>query len=211
MILKNLQLLKKPFNAIRRNIGKMEDGMDLKISSLAENDTWSSEELPKNSKAVPCKWVYKIKRSPIDSIDVYKARLVDKWFTQCYGINHEQTYRPVRKMGPVHSVLSIAANESMLLYPVWYFSVFLYGTLDEDIFMKQPEGYRDGTSGVCSLKLNGFKQASWCEIRYFGEVLSELTLITSEADSCSYVRHKNIKKLVVCLYVDGGFVAAADL
>lgn len=115
-----------------------KDGMDLKMSSLAEKDTWSLEKLPKNSKAVPCKWVYKIKRNPIDSIDVYKARLVGKWFNQCYGINHEETYRPVRKMGPVHSVRSIAANESMLLYPVWYFSVFLYGTLDEDIFMKQP-------------------------------------------------------------------------
>ncbi|GBM08701.1 hypothetical protein AVEN_52774-1 [Araneus ventricosus] len=52
--------------------------MSLEMSSLIENETWTLEELPKNSKAIPCK----IKKNPDGSIDKYKARLVAKGFTE---------------------------------------------------------------------------------------------------------------------------------
>ncbi|GBO32962.1 hypothetical protein AVEN_172950-1 [Araneus ventricosus] len=61
--------------------------MDVEMSSLIENETWTLEELPKNSKAIPCKWVYKIKKNPDGSIVKYIARLVAKGFTHRYGID----------------------------------------------------------------------------------------------------------------------------
>ncbi|GBO30829.1 Retrovirus-related Pol polyprotein from transposon TNT 1-94 [Araneus ventricosus] len=110
--------------------------MDVEMSSLIENETWTLEELPKNSKAIPCKWVYKIKKNPDGSIDKYKARLVAKGFTQRYGIDYEQTYRPVTKMATVRSILSIAANERMDLTQFDVCSALLYGKLDEAIYMQ---------------------------------------------------------------------------
>ncbi|GBL82718.1 Retrovirus-related Pol polyprotein from transposon TNT 1-94 [Araneus ventricosus] len=138
------------------------------MSSLIENETWTLEELAKNSKAIPCKWVYKIKKNPDGSIDKYKARLVAKGFTQRYGIDYEQTYSPVTKIATVRSILSIAANERMHLTQFDVCSAFLYGKLDEAIYMQQPEGYSDGTDRVYKLKrsLYGLKlslleQAFW--------------------------------------------------
>lgn len=48
--------------------------MDFEMSSLAKNETWTLEGLPKISKVIAC--VYNIKRDPNVSIDKCKARLV---------------------------------------------------------------------------------------------------------------------------------------
>ena len=58
-----------------------KNAIDLEMSSLTENETWTLEDMPKNFKAIPCKWVYKINRNPDGSIDKYKAKLVAKGFT----------------------------------------------------------------------------------------------------------------------------------
>ncbi|CAI7779133.1 unnamed protein product, partial [Closterium sp. NIES-53] len=40
-------------------------------------------------------------------------------------------------------------------------TAFLYGVVDEEIYMKQPEGYDDGSGRVCRLNkaIYGLKQA----------------------------------------------------
>jgi len=40
------------------------EAMNSEISSLNENETWTLEQLPSDRKAIPCKWVYKIKQKP---------------------------------------------------------------------------------------------------------------------------------------------------
>ncbi|GBN83806.1 Retrovirus-related Pol polyprotein from transposon TNT 1-94 [Araneus ventricosus] len=134
-----------------------ECAMYLEMSSLIE--TWTLEEIPKNSKAIPCKWVYKIKKIPYGSIDKYKARLVAKGYPYRHGIDFEQTYSPVTKTGSVRSILSIESNERMHLIQFYVCSVFLYDKLEEAIYMQQPEGYSDGSDRVCRLKcsLYGFE------------------------------------------------------
>lgn len=72
-------------------------------------------------------------------------RLVVKGFSQWYGIDYDQTFSPVARMATIRLFISIAASENMSLVQFDVSTVFLYGKLDEDIFMKQPEGYDDGT------------------------------------------------------------------
>jgi hypothetical protein len=40
-------------------------------------------------------WLYKIKCKGDGSIDIYKARLVEKGFKQQYDIDYEDTFNPV--------------------------------------------------------------------------------------------------------------------
>ncbi|KAH9307489.1 hypothetical protein KI387_035400, partial [Taxus chinensis] len=57
---------------------KWKHDMKEEIDALIKNKTWDLVELPKNSKSVGCKWVYKLKKGVDDVISKYKARLVAK-------------------------------------------------------------------------------------------------------------------------------------
>lgn len=105
--------------------------MNSEMTSLIENETWTLEELPNYVNVIPCKRVYKVKKNSEDSVDKFKTRLVAKRLTQQFGVDYEQTFSPVTKLGTVRSILSIAADEKMHLIPFGVCSTFLYGTQDE--------------------------------------------------------------------------------
>lgn len=196
-----------------KNSAEWRMAMDREIASLKENETYVLIDLPKGAKAIPCKWVYKTKTNPDGSIDKYKARLVVKGFSQRQGIDYNQTFSPVAKMGTIRSILSIAASKKMILAQFDVSTAFLYGNLEETIYMKQPEGYQDDTDRVCLLKksLFGLKQGPRCWFKRFGEFLLKLGFKVSEADPCLFIRERNDKKLILVLYVDDGLVGATDL
>jgi hypothetical protein len=54
--------------------------MDEEMVVLDVNATWELVVLPKNKKAIGCKWVYKIKHNANGSMNTYKARLVTKGY-----------------------------------------------------------------------------------------------------------------------------------
>lgn len=189
-----------------------KQAMDNEMKSLEDNQTWELVNLPEGVKAIPSKWVYRVKTNPDGSIDKYKARLVIKGFNQRYGIDYKETFSPVAKMTTIRSMLSIAAREGLHLMQFDVSTAFLYGELEEAIYMKQPDGYRDNTNRVCKLKrsLYGLKQAPRCWAKRFGGFLLAKGFKSSHADQCLYIKEKNNKKMFVALYVDDGLVMATD-
>ena len=57
-----------------------DEAMNEEYRSLLANDTWDIVPLPKGSKLVRCKWVYKTKFGPDGKVDKHKARLLAKGF-----------------------------------------------------------------------------------------------------------------------------------
>ena len=167
--------------------------MQNEITSLKENQTWNLERLPRGRKAIPCKWIFKIKRNPDGSISKYKARLVAKGFNQKEGIDFSETFSPVSRLSTVRSVLSVAARDKLYLLQFDVSTAFLYGDLEEDIYMIQPEGCDDGSGRVCHLKrsLNGLKQAPRCWNKNFNDFLTKEGFKSSFADPCLYIRNRN--------------------
>lgn len=197
-------------NSDQRN--NWQKAMESEIQSLAENHTWELASLPAGKKAIPCKWIYKVKNNPDGSIERYKARLVIKGYSQKKGVDYEQTFSPVVRNSTIRTLLSVAASEKLYLMQFDVSTAFLYGDLDEEIYMEQPEGFSDDTGKVCRLKrsLYGLKQAPRCWNKRFASFLKKLGFRQSDADPCLFILEKNSKKIILALYVDDGIVVATD-
>ena len=97
-------------------------------------------ELHEGIKPIECKWIYKKKRGVNGKVETFKARLVEKGFTQKEGIDYEETFSPVAMLKSIRILLSIAAHFN---YEIWQMDVktaFLNGHLEECIYMMQPYG-----------------------------------------------------------------------
>ncbi|CAA7396194.1 unnamed protein product [Spirodela intermedia] len=128
--------------------------MDEEMMALQKNQTWEVMLLLKEKKTVGCRWVYMIKYKSNGTIERFKAWLVAKGFTQCYGIDYMETFASVAKMGIVSILISLAVHYgwSLLQYDVK--NTFLYGEILEKIYMELPLGYKDpnDTLKECRLK-----------------------------------------------------------
>ncbi|MCO5553310.1 hypothetical protein L7F22_006831 [Adiantum nelumboides] len=92
---------------------KWEQAMKSEMDSLHKNGTWDLVLLPKGKKALPCKWVYKMKVVPWDDKPKYKACLVAKGFKQEYGVDFDEIFLLVVKMKTLHMALGLVAHEDM--------------------------------------------------------------------------------------------------
>jgi len=188
----------------------MNDEMD----SLLSNHTWELADLPKEKKALHNKWVYRIKEEP-DGSKRYKARLVVKGFQQKEGVDYTEIFSPVVKMVTIRTVLGLVAQEDLHLQQMDVKTAFLHGDLDEEIYMKQPEGFeiKGKESLVCKLKrsLYGLKQAPRQWYKRFDNFIKGVGFLRCEADHCCYFKTLEESYLILLLYVDDMLIVGADL
>lgn len=127
------------------------DAIDDGVNSIVKNGTWRLVDLPPGKKVIDNRWVFKVKTNTDRSIDRYKARLVVRGFTQEYGVDYSETFSPVVKVN-VRLILAMAALEKLKLRQFDVKLAFLYGDLDEDVYMAQMIGYDDNSGKVCKLQ-----------------------------------------------------------
>ena len=120
---------------------KWEQAMQSEYNSIVANETWDLVELPKGKNALPCKWVYKKKYTAEDPEPKYKARLVAKGFKQQKGVDFDEIFSPVVKMTTLRTMLGLVAIQDMELVQMDVKTAFLHRDLDEDVYMKQLEGF----------------------------------------------------------------------
>jgi hypothetical protein len=66
-----------------------------------------------------CKWVFKKKLRPDGTIDKYKARLMDKDYTQKEGKDFFNTYLPVARLITIHVLLSFWLPHMVFSFIRW--------------------------------------------------------------------------------------------
>ena len=194
--------------------GFWTQAMDEELFSLLANDTYKLERLPAGFKAIPVKWVYKIKTDSNGNIERYKARLVAKGFMQREGVDFNDTYAPVSKHTTLRTLLSLVAALDLELRQLDVKTAFLNGELEEDIYMKQPPGYESGGPDmVCHLQraLYGLRQAPRAWYSKLKKVLEDIGFQASEADPGLFILHTKSGNTYMLVYVDDLLIAAKDL
>ncbi len=132
--------------------------------SLLRNQTWTLKPLPPSRSLIKSRWVLTIKPGVRGTEPRYKARLVAKGYSQRYGVDYEETFAPVAKQDTLRLILSFVAVYDLEMRQLDIKTTFLYGELEEELYLEQPEGFI--TAGqenmVCHLHkcLYGLKQAS---------------------------------------------------
>eukprot|EP01018_Ginkgo_biloba_P000724 Gb_02012 [translate_table: standard] len=140
-----------------------KNAMESEFDALVRNDTWTLMELPLDKDVIGTKWIYKTKYKSDGSIDKHKARLVAKGYAQQEGVDYTKTFAPVATMDTIKTVLVLAAQHGWISYQMDIKSAFLNGYVNEEIYVKQPQGFNiaGNENKVYKLKkaLYGFKQA----------------------------------------------------
>ena len=179
------------------------------FDSLVLNKTWYLVNPPPNRKILTNKWIFKIKRNENNEIDRFKARLVVRGFTQIENIDYNEIFSPVVRFDTIRIILTVSSILDLQLCQFDVKTAFLYGKIDTDIYMYQPEGFDDGSGRVCKLNksLYGLKQASRCWNSRFVEFVKSIGFQTSDSDPSLFLYRKREKLIVLALYVDDGLIA----
>ena len=93
----------------------------------------------------------------------YKAKLVAKGYAQKEGVDYNEVFSPFVKHSSIHILLALVVQFDLELVQLAVKTAFLYGDLNEEIYMTQPDGYKAAGKEhlACKLKksLYGLKQS----------------------------------------------------
>lgn len=99
--------------------------------SLILNKTWSISQIPPGRTAIKSRW-------SSNSSLVYVAQLLA---SKPDVIDYGETFSPVVKYDTLRVILSFVAANNLEMSQLDIKTAFLYGKLDEKIYLQQPEGF----------------------------------------------------------------------
>ncbi|GJU54201.1 putative ribonuclease H-like domain-containing protein [Tanacetum coccineum] len=89
------------------------------------------------------KWVFRNKKDERGIIVRNKARLVAQGYTQEEGIDYDEVFAPVARIEAIRLFLAYASFMGFIVYQMDVKSAFLYGTIEEEVYVCQPPGFED--------------------------------------------------------------------
>ncbi|TIB82591.1 hypothetical protein E3Q20_04416 [Wallemia mellicola] len=152
---------------------KWRHGMEEEMATHDRNNTWTLidlKDVPRDTNIVGSRWVFNIKTNAENEPIKWKARLVAQGFSQKPGIDYEETYAPVTSLRIIRLLIAIAVEENLQIHQMDVTGAYLYGNIDQPIYMKLPPGTYENEKNKKICKLNkalyGLKQSGriWYEV-----------------------------------------------
>jgi hypothetical protein len=171
------------------------------LEALIKRDVFEVVPRPKGRKTIDNRWVFDVKPDGRK-----RARLVAKGFKQIEGLDYDQVFSPVVRFETVRLILAMAALENWVITGLDVKTAFLYGELDEDIYMEQPQGFRIPGREHDVLKLHralyGLKQAGLAWWRTLKESMKELGFENLDSDAGLFLYRSEHGFVIAVIYVD---------
>ncbi|GJW96525.1 putative ribonuclease H-like domain-containing protein [Tanacetum coccineum] len=87
--------------------------------------------------------VYRNKKDKRGIVVRNKARLVAQGYTQEEGIDYDEVFAPVARIEAIRLFLAYASFMGFIVYQMDVKSAFLYGTIEEEVYVCQPPSFED--------------------------------------------------------------------
>lgn len=189
-----------------------EDATEDEIDSLMKNGTWELVDCPKDRKPLKGKWVFTLKRGPKGEITRYKARWVVLGCSQREGLDYNETFASVVKPMSYKALFALAAALDWDLEQMDVKTAFLYGAVEELIYMYQPTGFKSQKhpNKVCKLNkaLYGLKQSPRVWYNTFADFMKEQGFTPIDADYSVFTDPQT--GTIIALYVDDVLVTGPN-
>nr|GEX90901.1 hypothetical protein [Tanacetum cinerariifolium] len=121
-----------------RNKSKKEELLQFKIQNV-----WTLVDCPKGVRPIGTKWVLKNKKDERGIVIRNKVRLVAQGHIQEERIDYDEVFAPVARIEAIRLFLAYASFMGFTVYQMDVKSAFLYGTIDEEVYVIQPPGFQD--------------------------------------------------------------------
>ena len=191
----------------------------VEMEQLHAQKVYELVERTRDMNVLSNRWVYKAKRAPTSGeISKFRSRLVAKGFKERFGIEFTETFSSNIRMDTVRLMLALITYYDL---ESWHFDIrayFLYGKMDEDVYMEQPQGYHEGPGKgqpgelVCKLlkAIYGTKQAQRCADKVLRQAFADGGVHPIASDSSMYYARDGDMIFMCGMHVDDGLCLSND-
>ncbi|GKB08297.1 putative ribonuclease H-like domain-containing protein [Tanacetum coccineum] len=119
------------------------EAMQEELLQFKLQEVWTLVDLPNGKRAIGSKWVFRNKKDERGIVIRNKARLVAQGYTQEEGIDYDEVFAPVARIEAIRLFLAYASFKDFVVYQMDVKSAFLYGKIEEEVYVCQPPGFED--------------------------------------------------------------------
>ncbi|GJR41311.1 putative ribonuclease H-like domain-containing protein [Tanacetum coccineum] len=122
--------------------------MQEELLQFKHQKVWTLVDLLKGKRArdkwaIGTKWVFRNKKDERGIVVKNKATLVAQGHTQEESIHYDEVFAPVARIEAIRLFLAYASFKDFVVYQMDVKSAFLYGKIEEEVYVCQPPGFED--------------------------------------------------------------------
>ncbi|GJT21651.1 putative ribonuclease H-like domain-containing protein [Tanacetum coccineum] len=182
------------------------EAMQEELLQFKLQEVWTLVDLPNGKRAIGSKWVFKNKKDERGIVIRNKARLVAQGYTQEEGIDYDEVFAPVARIEAIRLFLAYASFKDFVVYQMDVKSAFLYGKIEEEVYVYQPSGFEDldVPDRVYKVKkaLYGLHQAPRAWYETLSTYLLDNRFQRGKIDKTLFIKRHKGDILLVQVYVD---------
>ncbi|GKB12712.1 putative ribonuclease H-like domain-containing protein [Tanacetum coccineum] len=195
---------KKPVQALKDPswVKAMQDEL-LQFKLL---NVWTLVDLPRDKWEIGTKWGFRNNTDERGIVVKNKARLVAQGHTQEEGIDYDEVFAPVARIEAIRLFLAYASFKDFVVFQMDVKSAFLYGKIEEEVYVCQPPGFEDPhfPDKVYKVEkaLYGLHQAPRAWYETLSTYLLDNGFHRGQIDKTLFIKRHKDDILLVQVYVD---------
>ena len=182
------------------------EAMQEELTQFVLQGVWVMVDLPAGMHVIGTKWVFRNKEDERGIVIRNKARLVAQGHRQEEGIDYDEVFAPVARIEAIRLFLAYASFMGFMVYLMDVKSAFLYGEIQEEVYVSQPPGFKDPKNPDKVYKvvkaLYGLHQAPRAWYETLANYLLSNGFRRGKIDSRLFIQNKKQDILLVQIYVD---------